>query len=85
MQKIIFALWIEMKHQTTVFDWQLTEKLQSKPKGYYAGVIPVDFAGYPIDLEKLKDICKEFDLWIIEDACHAPGGFFTDTSGSQHP
>jgi UDP-4-amino-4,6-dideoxy-N-acetyl-beta-L-altrosamine transaminase len=53
--------------------------LKSNPKGTYSGVIPVDFAGYPVDLEKVKNIADEFGLWIIEDACHAPGGYFTDS------
>lgn len=58
---------------------KLREKLASKPRGYYKGVIPVDFAGYPVNLEELKFICDEFDLWIVEDACHAPGGYFVDS------
>ncbi len=56
------------------------EKLQSKSKGYYHGIIPVDFAGYPVDLEKFKKLADEYGLWIIEDACHAPGGYFTDSN-----
>jgi UDP-4-amino-4,6-dideoxy-N-acetyl-beta-L-altrosamine transaminase len=60
---------------------QLRQMLAAKPKGYYAGVIPVDFAGYPVDLEKLKQLANEYGLWIIEDACHAPGGYFTDSKG----
>ncbi len=55
--------------------------LESAPKGTYQGIIPVDFAGYPVDLEKLKQLADEYNLWIIEDACHAPGGYFTDSKG----
>jgi UDP-4-amino-4,6-dideoxy-N-acetyl-beta-L-altrosamine transaminase len=57
--------------------------LQSSPKGTYQGIIPVDFAGYPVDMEALKKLADEFGLWIIEDACHAPGGFFVDSQGKQ--
>jgi len=53
--------------------------LSSKPKGYFKGIIPVDFAGYPVDLEEFRKLAFEYDLWIIEDACHSPGGFFTDS------
>lgn len=60
---------------------KLQQMLAAKPKGYYTGVIPVDFAGYPVDLEKLKHLADEYGLWIIEDACHAPGGYFTDSHG----
>ena len=57
--------------------------LASKPHGYYKGIIPVDFAGYPIHGEVLKTIADEYGLWIIEDACHAPGAYFTDSRGEQ--
>jgi len=51
---------------------KLENKLEAAPKGTYKGVIPVDFAGYPVDLERLKKIANRFNLRIIEDACHAP-------------
>ncbi len=57
--------------------------LKSKPKGYYSGIVPVDFAGYPLQLEAFKKLAEEYDLWILEDACHAPGGYFTDSKGVQ--
>jgi len=60
---------------------KLEEKLKNAPKGAYKGVIPVDLAGYPIDVERLRKIADEYGLWIIEDACHAPGAFFTDNNG----
>lgn len=53
--------------------------LESSPKGTYKGIIPVDFAGKPVNLEKLKNLADEYGLWIIEDACHAPGGYFIDS------
>ncbi|MHC2990959.1 pyridoxal-5'-phosphate-dependent protein [Pontibacter sp. HJ8] len=55
------------------------QMVESKPKGYYAGVIPVDFAGNPVNLEELRQLADEHGLWIIEDACHAPGGYFYDS------
>jgi len=53
--------------------------LESSLKGTYQGIIPVDFGGRPVDLEEFKKLADEFDLWIIEDACHAPGGYFYDS------
>lgn len=47
------------------------------------GVIPVDFAGNAVNLEKLKEITNKYNCWIIEDACHAPGGYFTDSTGKK--
>lgn len=52
--------------------------LSSSPMGTYQGVVPVDFAGYPVNLEKLRQLADEYGLWILEDACHAPGGYFVD-------
>jgi UDP-4-amino-4,6-dideoxy-N-acetyl-beta-L-altrosamine transaminase len=57
--------------------------LESSPKGTYKGIIPVDFAGLAVNLEAFKTLANEYDLWIIEDACHAPGGFFTSSSGKK--
>lgn len=57
--------------------------LASKPKGYFHGLIPVDFAGYPVNMEEFKRIADEYSLWIVEDACHAPGAYFTDSSLKQ--
>lgn len=55
--------------------------INSKPKGFFKGIIPVDFAGLPINSEEFKALADEYDLWIIEDACHAPGGYFLDSKG----
>lgn len=62
-----------------------TEKLEmlilSKPTGFFTGIIPVDFAGFAVDLEAVRAIADRHGLWIIEDACHAPGGYFLDKNG----
>jgi UDP-4-amino-4,6-dideoxy-N-acetyl-beta-L-altrosamine transaminase len=57
------------------------ELIESKPKGFFKGIIPVDFAGLPVNLEDFRKLANEHDLWMIEDACHAPGGHFTDSKG----
>jgi UDP-4-amino-4,6-dideoxy-N-acetyl-beta-L-altrosamine transaminase len=62
---------------------QVHAKLAAAPAGTYQGLIPVDFAGYPVDMEAYRALADEYDLWIIEDACHAPGGWFTDSEGKQ--
>ncbi|MGB3547650.1 MAG: UDP-4-amino-4,6-dideoxy-N-acetyl-beta-L-altrosamine transaminase [Saprospiraceae bacterium] len=55
--------------------------LAAHPPGFFHGLIPVDFAGYPVNLEAFRQLADEYGLWIIEDACHAPGGWFTDGAG----
>lgn len=62
---------------------KLEKKLSSSPKGSYQGVIPIDFAGYPVDMERLRNIADKYKLWIIEDSSHAPGGYFKNTFGDK--
>ena len=58
------------------------ELIESKPKGFFKGIIPVDFAGLPVDIEALRALADEHGLWIIEDACHAPGGYYVDSNNN---
>ncbi len=36
-------------------------------------IVPVDFGGKPVALEKIKEIAQAHKLLLIEDACHALG------------
>lgn len=36
-------------------------------------IMPVHFAGYVADMDRLWEIAKKHDLYIIEDACHSWG------------
>ena len=58
------------------------ELLEESPIGTYSGIIPVDFAGRAVDLEAYRKLADEYGLWIIEDACHAPGGSFLKSDGA---
>lgn len=53
--------------------------LEASPKGTYKGIIPVDFAGRAVDLEAYRKLADQYGLWIIEDSCHSPGGYFVDS------
>jgi UDP-4-amino-4,6-dideoxy-N-acetyl-beta-L-altrosamine transaminase len=77
--EVVFA---DIDPETYLLDIKEVEKLlQSHPTGTFKGIIPVDFAGRAVDLEAFHKLAKEYDCWIIEDACHAPGGYFTDSAG----
>jgi len=39
-------------------------------------IIAVDFAGHPCELGVLREIADEFNLFLIEDACHAIGASY---------
>ncbi|MCE7995969.1 MAG: UDP-4-amino-4,6-dideoxy-N-acetyl-beta-L-altrosamine transaminase [Roseivirga sp.] len=78
--EVVFA---DIDPETLLLDVNEVRKLlEASPKGTYQGVVPVDFAGRACDLESFRQLAKEFDLWLIEDACHAPGGWFTDSTGA---
>ncbi|MEI6487587.1 MAG: UDP-4-amino-4,6-dideoxy-N-acetyl-beta-L-altrosamine transaminase [Bacteroidota bacterium] len=59
---------------------KVRELLQKHPKGYFTGIIPVDFAGNAVNLEAFRKLADDYGCWLIEDACHAPGGYFTDSN-----
>jgi hypothetical protein len=78
------VVFVDIDPETYLIDYNAVEKLlKSSPKGTYSGIIPVDFAGRAVDLEKFRALADEYNLWIIQDSCHSPGGSFTDSMGNQ--
>lgn len=78
---VIFS---DIDPETYLLDIKKVRKLlEASPKGTYSGIIPVDFAGRANNLEEFKKLADEFGLWIIEDACHSPGGYFIDSLGKK--
>ncbi|WP_237276375.1 UDP-4-amino-4,6-dideoxy-N-acetyl-beta-L-altrosamine transaminase [Tenacibaculum ovolyticum] len=74
----------DIEPDTYLLSVESTKKLiESKPKGFFKGIIPVDFAGLPVNLEEFRKLANIHDLWVLEDACHAPGGYFTDSKGDK--
>ena len=70
------------------------EDIRRKITGDTEAIIYVDYAGHPCDIGEIREIADEFDLCLIEDACHAIGaeyegkkvGNFADlTAFSFHP
>lgn len=79
--EVVFA---DIEPDTYLIDINAVRNLlESSPKGTYTGIIPVDFAGRAVNLEEFRKLADEYNLWIIEDACHAPGGYFIDSKGEQ--
>lgn len=62
---------------------KLKETLAASPKGTYKGMVLVDFAGYPHNMEEYRKVADEYGMWILEDACHAPGAWFTNSDGEK--
>ena len=40
------------------------------------GIVPVHFAGAPVDMDKILSIAKKYDLFVIEDAAHGLGTYY---------
>jgi UDP-4-amino-4,6-dideoxy-N-acetyl-beta-L-altrosamine transaminase len=79
--EVVFS---DINSETYLLDIAKVEALlKTAPKGTYQGIIPVDFAGNAVNLEAFKKLADEYGLWIIEDACHAPGGYFIDSKGQK--
>ena len=56
---------------------KLEDRLRKAPSGTYKGLILVDFAGLSFEFGSFQTSWQmTYGIWIIEDACHAPGGFF---------
>lgn len=79
--EVVFA---DIDPETYLLDFDSVKNiLEASPMGTYQGIIPVDFAGRAVDLEKFRKLADEYNLWIIEDSCHAPGGCFIDEKGNE--
>ncbi len=48
---------------------QITKKISSKTRA----ILPVDYAGHPVDLSPILEMARRNKLIVIEDACHALG------------
>ena len=78
------VVFCDIDKDTYLIDIQkLEDQLRKAPRGTYKGLILVEFAGYPLNLEAFRKLADTYGLWIIEDACHAPGGFFKDSEGKK--
>jgi UDP-4-amino-4,6-dideoxy-N-acetyl-beta-L-altrosamine transaminase len=81
---IIYAgnepLFVDIKKNTFLID-PLKIRTKLKEEKSIQGIIPVHLGGVICEMEKINKIAKNNNLWIIEDACHAFGGKWKDSSG----
>ncbi len=79
--EVVFA---DIDPNTYLIDYNHVESLlQENDHGTFKGLILVDFAGRAVNLEKFKKLANKYGLWILEDSCHAPGGFFLDSNNKK--
>ena len=63
----------DIDSQTFDFDYKLLEKAINKNT---LCVIPNHLFGIPADMDKINSICKDKDIFVIEDAAQAMGGSY---------
>ncbi|WGS63895.1 UDP-4-amino-4,6-dideoxy-N-acetyl-beta-L-altrosamine transaminase [Marinitoga aeolica] len=49
------------------------EKIEEKITDKTKIITPVSYAGYPVNIDKIKEIADKYNLIVIEDAAHALG------------
>ena len=55
-------------------DWNLSkESIENVITEKTKAVIVVHFAGFPCNMNEIQNLCKEKNIFIIEDVAHAPG------------
>lgn len=67
---------VDIDPSSLLLDIETVEHKLTQNPGKYAGVIGVDFAGYPLDSKRLAEVCHDNNAWLIEDAAHALGAQF---------
>ncbi|MEK7274169.1 MAG: DegT/DnrJ/EryC1/StrS family aminotransferase [Candidatus Desantisbacteria bacterium] len=59
---------------TSFEDWNINPtEIEKKITDRTKAVIVVHYAGYPCDMDAIMKICREHNLFLIEDAAHAVG------------
>ncbi len=63
----VFADIVSEKY-LTIDPGDIRKKITDRTKA----IIPVHFAGYPCDMDEIIKIANEYNLKVLEDACHTP-------------
>jgi len=59
---------VDVERDTHLMDISKVERLITKRT---KAIIPVHYAGQPVDLEPLMEIAREYKLYVIEDSAHS--------------
>jgi len=73
---------VDIDDTTLNIDYNFLEDKLKKEEGKVQGVIPVHFAGLPIDMSIISELAHKYGVWVIEDAAHALGASTRDTNGT---
>lgn len=57
--------------------WNMdTEKIEEKITEKTKAIIPVHTYGHPAEMDKIMDLAKKYNLWVVEDAAEAHGALY---------
>ena len=62
-------IWCDVKLDGNIDERHIERLITPQTKA----IVPVDFAGKPVEIEKIKTIAKQHNLLLIQDASHALG------------
>ncbi|MGZ7111880.1 MAG: DegT/DnrJ/EryC1/StrS family aminotransferase [Halobacteriota archaeon] len=54
---------------------RIEENITEKTKA----ILPVHIYGHPADLDRIMELSKQYDLFVVEDACQAHGAEYKGT------
>jgi len=77
-------VFVDIEYSTLNINCDLIEeKITSKTRA----IIPVHFAGIPVDMDKINRLARKYRLTVIEDAAHAVGTYYKGihAGGFGHP
>ena len=62
-------IWCDVKLDGNIDENHIEKLITSKTKA----IVPIHFGGKPVEIQKIIDIAKKYNLLVIEDAAHALG------------
>lgn len=76
IQNGLIPVFVDVNLDTLLPDMEVIEN--AIVEGKTKGIVLAHPLGNPFDAELLRDICNEYGIWLIEDACDGLGGTIND-------
>jgi len=70
----LVPVFADIKRETRNID---LDEIRKKISPNTRAIIYVDYAGHPCEIKEIREIADEYDLYLIEDACHALGASYS--------
>ncbi len=67
-------IWCDVKMDGNIDENKIESLITPKTKA----IVPVDYAGKPVDIEKINKIAKKYNLLVIQDSSHSLGSCVND-------